>query len=80
MLGSWRTPGVGQRNTTVIKAHISEIPLCIVHADDGFSYKCSHPKSRTYMYKYIVLNLLTHEVVVPGTLSGYHEEAQEPIR
>lgn len=28
----------------------------------------------------IALNLLTHEVIVPRTLSRHHEEAQEPIR
>lgn len=59
---------------TVTRAHVSVFYTLMIASLTNVSGK--------YIYKYInaVLNLLTHEVIVPGTLARHHEEAQEPIR
>lgn len=61
-------------SATVIWAHTFEFTSRILHADGGFIHKHSHVCINT------VLNALTHEVIVPGTLPRHHEEAQEPVR
>ena len=58
---------------------ITHVPLLLATPEDTNQYE-GHPPTSKSLKRPLQVHQLTHEVVVPGTLSRDHEEPEEAIR